>query len=122
MISQFFIVNKSGGMIYSYLADSGVETNQLLVLASMISSINEIGCSLFKPGSYHHEIIMNKQEIHIYRTLTGMLFVFVATKMPSNLFLLVYKHYCEYVLCNPLYQLEMPISCSKFNPKQFFQL
>lgn len=120
MIFQFFIVNSSGGMIYAYESGHKTEINILLVLASSISSLNELARKALHFNNLHHCLILEHKQIHIYRTLTGMLFIFVSDSSTGKAFEASYKHYCDYALSNPFYQPGMPITCTKFMPSQFF--
>lgn len=124
MIDQFFIINKSGGMVYKHEREEQTEINALLILTSTLNSLNELSRNVLGTSSYVQSIEMADKCIHIYRTLTGTAFVFVSTGMDDNrmeaVFRSIYGHYCDYVASNPFYQLEMPINCADFQPSQFF--
>lgn len=120
MVKQFFIVNKSGGMIYKYEKEAQEEINKLMVLTSTIHSLNEISRNVLSTDSYLQTVEIGDSTIYIYRTLTNILFIFVSDFHVQKIFEQVYSHFCDCVLSNPFYQPEMPINLCKFNPSKFF--
>lgn len=125
MIEQFFIVNKSGGMIYKYEHSRQTEINSLLILTSTLHSLNELSRNVLKTAAYSQTVEMQEMVIHIFRTLTNTMFIFVSKRTGRDdaihrVFEDVYRHFCDYVLSNPFYQDSMPINCVKFRPDQFF--
>jgi hypothetical protein len=116
MISQFFIINKSGGMIYSYEKSTETDVNDLLVLTSTLHSINVITTELLKQHK-DLQIIYNKKNVFsLYKTLTHLSFVFVGNKpISKSVFLKVLSLFCSYVSRNPFYCLDMPISHGLFD-------
>ncbi len=124
MVEQFFIINKAGGMIYKYTKSTENKINSLIILASTIHSLNELTRNIFDIYDFSQVIEMKNINIYIYRTLTNTMFVFSVSKEYKTpvfeIFKNVYKHYCDSVLINPFYQLEMPINCKKFNPEKYF--
>lgn len=121
MISQFFIINKSGGMIYSYEKTRKTDLNTLLILTSSLHSIFHISAQTCDRNPICQTIYLKNSVITFFRTRTNTSFVFVSDKKVKEIFERVYAHYCEYVLRNPFYELEMPINCQKFQPAKYFQ-
>lgn len=129
MIEQFFIVNKSGGMIYKHEWVAQTDINSLLVLTSTLHSLNELSRNVLLTNAHFQSVAMGRSSIHMYRTLTGTLFIFVCSAEPQGAeglpsstqkaFESVYRHYCDFVMGSPFYQPGMPINCSKFRPEQF---
>lgn len=126
-VEQFFIVNKSGGMIYNYEKNPSADTNSLLVLTSVIHSLNELSRNVFKLSEMVQTVSMRNRDLCVFRTLTNLTFIFVYDKeelspraTPRKLFELVFRHFCDYVMANPFYQIEMPINCAKFRPDKYF--
>jgi hypothetical protein len=74
---------------------------------------------------YESQIIhFNNQVISVFKSKTGVSFVFVGEhSTPYPLFEKVCYLYCCYVLRNPFYVLEMPVNCEKFDfyCKQLFK-
>lgn len=131
MIEQFFIVNKSGGMVYRYEATAETDVNTLLILTSTLHSLNELSRNVLGTTAFSQVVEMAKRSIYVYRALTGMVFIFVykygAQESGKHIdlrcvFENVYRHFCDFVLSNPFYPDNMPINCSKFKPEQFFTL
>lgn len=119
MIKQFYIVNKSGGMIYKYEQVSDPDVNNLLILTSTIHSLNEISRNVLKTDYYSQIIGFEAHSIYIYRTITNLMFIFVSDSPLNQQFQKIYSHFCDCVLSNPFYQLDMPVGFKKFNPEQF---
>ena len=109
MIYNFFIINSSGSMIYSYQKEKILHKNQLLVLCSTLHSIH----SMLQTEIYAY---YEKKLISIYKTHSDLLFVFISDSKNRDMFIKVYSEYCKYVKLNPFYITDMPINCKKFNP------
>ena len=121
MLEQFFIINRSGGMVYQYENNMKTDTNVLLVLTGSLHSINEMTRSYFKTEYYLQKIRLSNKSISIYKTLTGFTFVFVMSGIDNINFEKVYDEFCTFVLGNPFYQLDMPINLSKFEPFRYLE-
>ncbi|KAI4290985.1 trafficking protein particle complex subunit 4 [Pancytospora philotis] len=129
MVEQFFIINSSGGMIYKHEAAPTEDVNSALILTSTLHSINEMTRSVFQTKARTQVVQMERTGIHLFRTLTNLMFVFVvrqeaqqpaAAEKPGIIFPSVYRHFCDCVMANPFYKLHLPICCAKFKPEQFF--
>ncbi|RVD92590.1 transport particle complex subunit [Tubulinosema ratisbonensis] len=123
MILQFFIINKSGGLIYKYERSSSTQINKLLVLSSTIHSL----CTMFEKIYPCEKKIDSKQMIRLdgrtitfYKTGTEVSFVFVSTESCYKIIKIVYKMYCDFVSKDPFYEIDMPIKNDLFNPEPFF--
>jgi trafficking protein particle complex subunit 4 len=121
MIHQFFIINRSGGMIYKYEAGKQSELNALLVLTSSLHSINHICTKVGEQQDARQIICFRTRVITVFRTVTNLTFVFVSDTRTAGLYEKVYQHYIDFVSKNPFYANEMPISCSKFRPETYFE-
>lgn len=100
-------------------------TNELLVLASSLSSVSEIAQSSLRCESRAMVLATATRRVHVFRTLTQLLFVFVervegAVTFTPRVFEVIYQHYCEVVVPDPLYTLGMPISSEWFVPYRYF--
>jgi hypothetical protein len=121
MIDNLLIINKSGGLIYHEkpLRDE----NYTMVLGSIIQSLNEISRTLMECKSPQF-IEYDKKVIAIFRTLSNTTFVLFGDK--SNISFLekifneIYKDYANIVMCDPFYNLEMPIKNKNFVPSKYF--
>lgn len=120
MIRQFFITNKSGGMIFKYEKDIHTDINSLLVLTSSLYSINVISSKAVNRSVSRQTVHFRNTVITIFKTITGTAFIFVADSPVTTLFDEVYAHYCSFVTKNPFYSVEMPINCAKFQPHVLF--
>lgn len=123
MILQFFIINKSGGLIYKYERSSSTPINKLLVLSSTIHSL----CTMFdkiyscdKKIDVKQMLRLDGKVITFYKTATDISFVFVSTEPCYKIIKIIYKMYCDYVSKDPFYENEMPIKNDLFNPEPFF--
>jgi len=63
---------------------------------------------------------MKNKKMHLYRTLQGTIFVFLADESIEKAMKGVYSHYCRYVLGNPFYKEDSLIKIAKFKPEKFF--
>lgn len=129
-ISELYIVNASGGMIFSNLND--VRLDQKMVFCSSFHSLYEMAklitlfplksqCndnnkspySFYKydDSSYFRMIFVStNQTITMYKTLTDILFIFISKKpIPHDSFLKIYLEYFNKIILNPLYILGQPI-------------
>lgn len=131
MIHSVFIINRSGGLIYSkYFSDHMMQlsSNEALIfagtfhgihaLASKISPTTKAGDGAKDTGI---QIIDTRNfRIHCFQTLTGTKFIaatdLLHTKLTDALSK-IYALYCDYALKNPFYNLEMPIRSEMFDTK-----
>lgn len=121
VVEQFFIINRSGGMVFKYEREAETEINSLLVLTSSLYSVSAMLSGMVPSPMARQAIYFRSRVITIFRTVTGTTFVFVADKPADSLFERVYSHYCEYVTRNPFHCPEMPIQCSRFLPHLLFE-
>lgn len=133
-INDFYIINNSGGMIYSLL---GGDNNKKMVFCSTISSIYDIAITIntiepkpisgsklsFKNLTYavrseewddktHFKLVFisTTQSITVFKTVTDMLFVFVGNRDASyDLFTQCYSYYSKNVVLDPFYNYNQPI-------------
>ncbi|KAI5150180.1 trafficking protein particle complex subunit 4 [Enteropsectra breve] len=120
MIKQFFIVNRSGGLVYKYEKVHTKDDNSLLVLTSTLHALNEMMRHALGNTYYKQEIRMEEETLWLFRTLTGSMFIFACKNDPQQAFERIYCHYSDYVQGNTFYVDEMPINCRKFEPEQYF--
>lgn len=107
-------------MIYNYQKDDLLSTNQLLILCGSLHSvycmIRNINEKKTKPVFFHY----NTKIVSYHVTLTNLSFVFISDTEISTLFDKIHSDYCNYVMLNPFYIMDMPINCKKFNPAKYF--
>lgn len=114
---NFFIINKSGGLIYTLHKD--LEVNKQLVLLSTLHTlyayVTEIEFLFNKEEIEPLTIVLNKQTISLFRTITGYTLVFI-DNTPQDLarFKEAYTVFVHYALMDPFYVDEMPINSKKF--------
>lgn len=129
-IDELYIVNPSGGMIFSNL--SNVQLDHKMIFCSSFHSLYEIAklITLFplkdqsndknkSPYSFykyddssHFRMIFvsTNQTITMYKTPTDILFIFISKKPISHdCFLKIYSEYFNKIILNPLYILGQPI-------------
>ncbi|KAM0671655.1 subunit of transport protein particle complex [Ordospora colligata] len=119
-VDQFFIINRSGGMVFRYEKGDSTEINNLLVLTSSLYSTCMISSKISGRSTSKQIIHFENRTISIFKTFSSTMFVFVGEKVSDQTFSRVYTHYCEYVTRNPFHTPEMPINCSKFKPHLIF--
>ncbi|XP_048497762.1 uncharacterized protein LOC104890672 isoform X2 [Beta vulgaris subsp. vulgaris] len=94
-IYNFYIINKSGGLIYykDYGSAGRMDTNDTLRLASLWHSMHAISQQLSPvSGCFGIELLeADTFDLHCFQSLT------------------------DYVLKNPFYEMEMPIRCELFD-------
>lgn len=120
VVEQFFIINRSGGMIFKYEREENTDINSFLILTSSLYSVSVILSKIMDKPASRQVIYFRNRTISIFRAITGLVFVFVADKPADALFERVYSHYCKYVTRDPFHSSEMPIQCSKFRPHLLF--
>lgn len=122
MIENLYIVNRSGGLIYSH--DNSKETNGIMIFASTLHSLSEIARTCLESSSYCQFIQYDTKTLALYLTLSGLTFMFVGDEnMKSKVesaFKRVYKYFSEFILSDPYYNLEMPIKNKRFEPEAYF--
>ncbi|OUM56059.1 hypothetical protein BVG19_g5726 [[Candida] boidinii] len=122
---------------------SKLNTNDYLVLAGTLHSVHAISSKLTPDGVNKspndssnskglRKIETSMFSIYVHQTTTGTKFIFIVSpnENPSNssasandekasqfVFQKAYELYCDYVMKNPFYQLEMPIRCKLFEDK-----
>lgn len=121
MTTQFYIVNKSGGLIYSL--PSGLTINSAMVLCSTLHSVNLILLK-FAAAQKSNSVVklhMGRNIITLYKTATNTTFILVGTY--SNLVTMrsLHRMYIDYVLKDPFYVLDMPIKSELFDPKSVLE-
>lgn len=121
-IYSLYIINKSGGLIYSKdFADAArVDLNDTLRLASIWHSLHAIAAQLSPvPGCTGIELLEAETfDLHCFQSLTGTKFLLVVepqTPYVSAFLQRVYELYSDYVLRNPFYEAEQVIKCELFD-------
>lgn len=120
-IYALFILNKSGGLIFHRaLTEEGRRqpVNELLRLASMFHSMHIIASSVAPVKSGGMEVLEAETfNLHAFITITSIKFFLITDTTKTsyrNVFNQVYQLYCDHVLKNPFYELEMPIRIDIF--------
>ncbi|GAX76886.1 hypothetical protein CEUSTIGMA_g4332.t1 [Chlamydomonas eustigma] len=122
-IISLYVINKSGGLVYSRDFSeklSRVDLNDSLRLASIWHSLHAIASQLSPlPGCMGIELLESDTfDLHCLETPTGTKFLMVVD--PSSPYLpsvlqRVYELYTDYVLKNPFYEVEQVIKCELFD-------
>lgn len=117
---NFFIINKSGGLIYTLHRDE--EPNKHLILLSSLHTIyafvTEIDFLFTVEEIQPLVIVLSKNTITLFRSITGYTFVFVDSKAHDHCrFKDVYGCFIDYALKDPFYADEMPLNSKKFDLK-----
>ena len=118
-----YIINKSGGLIYSKDFTDGLarlDTNEALTQASIWHSLHAISAQLSPvAGCTGMELLeADNFNLHCHLSPTGTKFFILSAPGTSGVdFLLrgIYELYSDYVLKNPFYEMEMPIRCATFD-------
>ncbi|KAJ2808476.1 hypothetical protein H4S07_003414 [Coemansia furcata] len=130
MIHALFIINRSGGLIYSKNFTQQVaqlSSNEALIFAGTFHGIHALA-SRISPAPKRDSVkdtgiqsIDTKNfRIHCYQTPTGIKFIAVTDLLQTKLsgaLNKAYTLYCDYALKNPFYNLEMPIRSEMFDTK-----
>uniref|UniRef100_A0A6S8MUJ1 Trafficking protein particle complex subunit n=1 Tax=Dunaliella tertiolecta TaxID=3047 RepID=A0A6S8MUJ1_DUNTE len=121
-IYTLYVVNKSGGLIYSrdFTSVAKVDLNDALRLASIWHSMHAISRQLSPvPGCTGVELLeADTFTLHCFQTLTGTKFLLVVepnTPYVPALLRRIYEVYSDYVLKNPFYEVEQVIKCELFD-------
>eukprot|EP00045_Choanoeca_perplexa_P022344 m.9172 g.9172 ORF g.9172 m.9172 type:complete len:137 (+) comp9380_c0_seq1:112-522(+) len=127
MILTVLMVNKAGSLLYwrDYSDNPrDIVSNERLRLAGMLHGLSAFTTQLSPAGPDHglEEFAASTFKIHRLWTTGGMQLIAVTDvhHQHSRKFLkTLYKLYCDYVLKNPSYTLDMPITrkCEKFAAK-----
>ncbi|CAM9860439.1 unnamed protein product, partial [Ectocarpus fasciculatus] len=121
MFLQFFIVNRSGGLVYNRNLSatapnlssndwlrSGSTFHSLHAIASQVAPILSQGIERLETDTF---------KLQCFQSITGVKFVITATPGTTEMGSLlgeIYEIYADYVLKNPFYEIEMPIRCELF--------
>lgn len=116
MNKSLTIINKFGGLIYS---NYSLNHNQAVVFGSTIYSTFEILENITKSLSFKNTIEFENSRIVYFKTLSGYSFVFIwdNTEPP---FEGIYLHFCETILSDYNYVMNMPITSGIFRPEQYW--
>lgn len=121
IIDSLLIINKFGGLIYQQ--NSNETHTKSMVTASTIYSLFEITNSCFNKSDFFQFIEFEKKAIAIFKTLSNVCFIFFCDKNTyifiKGIFHDIYNHFCDTVLIDPLYNLNMPIKNQKFQPERY---
>lgn len=111
------IVNNAGGLVYSSM--NGMNQNQMLVLGTTIYSLIEMLIHTTNINGYEKIVEYENVRIVVFKTLTNHLFIFLwdSTAPPFDM---IYAHFCDVVLQDYSYSLEMPIGSERFTPERYF--
>ncbi|KAH3666762.1 hypothetical protein OGAPHI_003211 [Ogataea philodendri] len=142
MIYSVYITSRSGSLLYQKdfkTVNSPItrqKSNDYLVIASSLHGVHAIASKITPPDAVHNherskllansnrtglrEIATAQFKIFINQTVTGVkIILFVSRDVDETRFALmydkIYQYYCDYVLKNPFYELEMPIRCHLFD-------
>lgn len=116
-MKELIIINKAGSLVFSTFNE---QSNEILVFASTIESLIDIFRHIFNFEARKQIIEYTSSRIYVFKTLTGYSFVFLWDNADDPPFTSVYRHFCENVLQNYNYHLEMPVSFESFKPSTFF--
>lgn len=122
VVYSMYIVNKSGGLIYSkdFTDVARVDLNTSLRLASIWHSMHAIASQLSPTyGCTGIEVLEAETfELHCFQSLTGTKFLLVtdpqAPYIPA-LLQRIYENYSDFVLKNPFYEVEQVVKCELFD-------
>lgn len=134
MIDAFFIINRSGGLIYRYIPDdSSIDTEKVLNSNLKFKDLN----NLLVMNSFLHTIIqmidrlyyncskltfsLEKTKITVVKTITNYTFVYISNSPVEDLVInLVLDDFQRFVMMNPGYFDDMPINLQHFKPEKHF--
>lgn len=118
MIHAFFIINKSGGLIYTYKKEEILKNHNLFFTTSFIFSISEMTKNLYK--NQKSEIFINDFKLTIYNLITNYKFVFISDFVSlDRIKNYVLEMFFEFVMKNPGFSDEMRIG-GMFKPEKYF--
>ncbi|CAI4216368.1 unnamed protein product [Parascedosporium putredinis] len=132
-VYALIIINKAGGLVYNKTFHEGglnqLTTNDYLVLAGTFHGPFKEGApppgpngvaSRPEPSSGLEVLETENFRMQCFNTLTGTKFLLFSETTQANVDLTIrriYELYCDYVMKNPFYQLEMPVRCDAFDRK-----
>ncbi|ODV86938.1 hypothetical protein CANARDRAFT_6505 [[Candida] arabinofermentans NRRL YB-2248] len=143
-IFSIYITSKSGSLLYQKdfkVLNNPItkqNSNDYLVIASTLHGVHAISAKLTPAASAKNYlssklptnsnktglrmITTSQFKIYMNQTVTGLeIILFTSPDMGqtkiSGIYDKIYQLYCDYVLKNPFYQLEMPIRCKLFDDK-----
>lgn len=134
IVSAFFIINKSGGLIYKFVRENkdntdenekvpaykSMDLNSYMVMNSTLHTIHQMA-SIIYGESQKFFINMQNTVISMYKTMTGYTFVFIGDdKVNDKMIKSIYNEFNMYVLRNPVYINDMPINLKMFRPFRYF--
>mmetsp|Transcript_1727 Transcript_1727/g.2416 ORF Transcript_1727/g.2416 Transcript_1727/m.2416 type:complete len:154 (+) Transcript_1727:2160-2621(+) len=121
MFLQLFIINRSGGLVFTKNLSSlspTLSTNDCLRLGSTFHGLHAIATQIAPiVSSGIEKMETDTFVLQCLQTLTGVKFVITATPGTTEINELlhaIYEIYADYVLKNPFYEIEMPIRCDLF--------
>lgn len=124
-VYSLMIVNKAGGLIYQCDFEKSIHnklsSNEYLVIASTFQSIHAISTQIHPDPTGIRVIEASNWKFFLLETPTGIKFILTTDRTFSesytekSIMTRIYELYCDYVLKNPFYTLEMPIKCSLFD-------
>lgn len=120
---QFFIVNKSGLLIYERNFVGGVQlsSNDMIRFSSTLHSMHAISNQISPTGVPKSGIkclYAKHFKLYLYQTRIGTKFVLIAAPGNQDLEILckkVYQTYSDYVLKNPFYETDQQIKIEGFD-------
>lgn len=123
MTDELYIVNKSGGLIYS--TNQERDYNYQMILTSSVQSLSEITRNCLPTEGHVQTVLYQTKAFAIFKTLSNLVFIFAGDSdmldTIDKVYKSVYLHFCEFVLSDPFYKLDMPVKNSKFQPKNYLQ-
>lgn len=108
-------------MIYSYQNEEILSTNQLLVLSGTLHSVMCMINSLKEEKERSLYFKYKKKVISYFLTMTNLSFIFISENKEAELYKKIFKEFCDYVMLDPFYILDMPINSKKFDPSKYFK-
>eukprot|EP00882_Tetradesmus_deserticola_P018461 GHRQ01019828.1.p1 GENE.GHRQ01019828.1~~GHRQ01019828.1.p1 ORF type:complete len:154 (+),score=60.80 GHRQ01019828.1:465-926(+) len=122
LIYSLYVVNKSGGLIFSrdFEPSAKLDLNDTLRLASIWHSLHAIASQLSPVAGCGGIELMQAEsfDLHCLQAPTGTKFLLmVEPQCPQVTALLgrIYELYSDYVLKNPFYEVEQVIKCELFD-------
>mmetsp|Transcript_6352 Transcript_6352/g.16237 ORF Transcript_6352/g.16237 Transcript_6352/m.16237 type:complete len:140 (+) Transcript_6352:110-529(+) len=124
-ILSLYINNKSGGLIYQRNFSpraAELRDNDQMMVSSTFNSITLILQELCPTKGSRPMRVLEASAFTLatHDTLTGLKLFMLAEPGTQGLDLLlrhIFGLYCDYVLKNPFYELDMPIHCEKFDER-----
>jgi hypothetical protein len=141
VIYSMYIINKAGGLIYQkdFSAVPKLQGNDYLRLAGTFHALHAItskginiqpidnnptksSSNSLPVNSGITSMVTSDFRLQCFQSLTGIKFLLIASPSYSfnalqSILQSIYSFYCDYVLKNPFYELEMPIRVEQFDQK-----